>query len=127
MLAYGVQGHGWVVAGSAALVVAVGCGAPSGPVADADRVQRGREVYVFESCGSCHGAERQGGKNAPPLERLDRHWATDELVTYLRGPRAYPKDRRLRTLAARYPQEMAGLPGAGEERLRDLVAYLLSR
>lgn len=116
-----------MVAGSAALVVAVGCGAPSGPVADADRVQRGREVYVFESCGSCHGAERQGGKNAPPLERLDRHWATDELVTYLRGPRAYPKDRRLRTLAARYPQEMAGLPGAGEERLRDLVAYLLSR
>ncbi len=90
-------------------------------------MQRGREIYVFEACASCHGANGQGTKKAPTLERLRRHWSAEELGTYLRNPHGYAKDRRLRGLKEKYPEEMAGLPSAGEERLRDLVAFLLSR
>jgi cytochrome c2 len=83
-------------------------------------------VYSFEGCASCHGGERQGTRSAPPLARLRRHWSADELTRYLRHPGAYPKDRRLRRVADRFPAEMAGLPAADPGRLRDLVAYLLS-
>jgi cytochrome c2 len=92
----------------------------------AERVRRGREVYVFESCGGCHGSRRQGSGKAPPLDALRRHWSADELALYLRAPRQYPQDSRLRQLARRYPAEMAGLPAAQPDRLRDLVAFLLS-
>ena len=104
----------------------LGCGQPGSQVEDLERTRRGREVYAFEGCGSCHGGERQGTRSAPPLTTLRRHWSADELGRYLRQPGAYPKDGRLRRIAKRFPAEMAGIPAASPERLRDLVAFLLS-
>lgn len=118
--------QGAVLAALAAAVT-VGCGGPELTPEQAARVGRGREVYAFESCAGCHGAERQGGKSAPPLVKVYRHWRADDLVAYLKNPRGYPKDRRLEKLAKSYPQEMAGLPAASDERLADLAAFLLSR
>jgi cytochrome c2 len=116
------------VAGLGVLAAAlVACGARSNAPADPASVERGRDIYLFESCASCHGTERQGTRSAPELTRLYRHWTDRELAAYLRSPRTYPKDRRLAAIAERFPAEMAGLPAAGEERLRDLIAYLLSR
>lgn len=89
-------------------------------------MRRGRDVYTFEGCGSCHGGQRQGSAKAPSLAALRRHWSAGELARYLRQPAAFPHDRRLRGLADQYPAEMAGLPAVQAERLRDLVAYLLS-
>jgi len=117
-----------VVTGFAALVLTVvACGPPAGTTADAASVRRGGEIYVFEGCGSCHGADCRGSKSAPTLERLHRHWSAGELAAYLHAPRGYPKDRRLRTVSERFPAEMAGLPAASAERVHDLVAFLLSR
>ena len=89
-------------------------------------MHRGRDVYAFEGCASCHGGQRQGSAKAPSLAALRRHWSADELARYLRQPAAYPHDRRLRRLADQYPAEMAGLPAVQPERVRDLVAYVLS-
>jgi len=108
----------------AALLAACGGGAAR---PDAERARRGREVYAFEGCASCHGREREGTKSAPPLAGLRRHWSADELARYLRHPASYPADGRLRRLAERYPAGMAGLPAADPERLRDLVSFLLAR
>ena len=108
-------------------VVLAACGGGGEPAVEAERARRGREVYAFEGCGSCHGQQRQGTKSAPPLAGLRRHWTADELVRYLRQPGAYPKDTRLRRVAERFPAEMAGMPAADPDRVRDLVAFLLSR
>jgi cytochrome c2 len=92
----------------------------------AESVRRGREVYVFESCGGCHGSQRQGSEKAPPLAALRRHWSAEELALYLRQPGQFAQDRRLQRLARRYPAGMAGLPAAHPDRLHDLVVFLLS-
>jgi len=117
------------VAGAAVpfLLVALTCAVndPSGE--SARRAARGREVYLSEGCVSCHGRDRQGTRTAPPLTRLRRHWRAEQLVRYLRSPATYPADSRLQRLSERYPGGMAGLPLGGEEAVRDLVAFLLSR
>jgi cytochrome c2 len=118
--------HGSAAVGALALALAAACGSPTATPEDAARVRRGRDVYVFEGCGNCHGADRRGSRTAPTLEGVQRHWSAEELLRYLRAPRAYPADRRLRSLSARFRAEMAGLPAADQERVRDLVAFLLS-
>jgi cytochrome c2 len=115
-----------LVLGTAAVLAALACGRSGVPPGEAERVRRGREVYSFEGCTSCHGRERQGTRSAPALAALRRHWSADELTRYLRHPGAYPKDRRMQRIAERFPAEMAGLPATDPGRLRDLVAYLLS-
>jgi cytochrome c553 len=114
------------VLGAAFALLVLACGSAGVPAEEAERVRRGRDVYSFEGCTSCHGRERQGTRSAPALAALRRHWSAAELTRYLRHPGAYPRDRRLQRLAERFPAEMAGLPAAEAERLRDLVAYLLS-
>ena len=111
---------------SAVVACLLACGPPGTRVEELERARRGREVYAFEGCASCHGGERQGTRSAPPLTAVRRHWSAEALGRYLRQPGAYPKDRRLRRLAERFPAEMAGIPGANPERLRDLTAFLLS-
>ena len=113
--------------GSALVVLLVACGRGGAPAGEAEGARRGREIYAFEGCGSCHGQQQQGTKNAPPLAGLRKHWTADELARYLRQPGSYPKDGRLRRVAERFPAEMAGLPAAEPGRLHDLVTFLLSR
>ena len=115
-----------LVLGSAAVAWVLACGQTGTQVADSESIRRGREVFAFEGCASCHGGDRQGTRSAPPLTALRRHWSAEPLGRYLRHPGAYPKDSRLRRLAERFPAEMAGMPAASPERLRDLVVFLLS-
>jgi len=110
-----------------AVAISIGCGPAGLTPEEAERVRRGREMYAFEGCASCHGAERRGTKTAPALTSLARHWSADDLARYLRRPDAYPKSARLLRIADRFPAEMAGMPAVAEARLRDLVAFLLSR
>ena len=84
------------------------------------------QLFAAESCGACHGAERQGGASGPALSGLRRHWTEDTLVAFLRNPPAVmATDRRLEKLSRSYPAQMAGLPGASDEKLRALARYLL--
>jgi cytochrome c2 len=109
-----------------ALAIA-GCGGGSGAGTDPARLARGRDVFMFDGCASCHGPDTRGGKSAPPLEKLGRHWSAAELSAYLRSPRTYPKDSRLIGIGKHYPADMAGVPTESEERMGDLIAFLLSR
>jgi cytochrome c2 len=118
--------HAAVVLTLAAAATLAACARSQPSPEQAESIRRGRDVYVFESCGGCHGNRRQGSEKAPPLDALRDHWSADELALYLRQPGQYAQDRRLQRLARRYPAEMAGLPAAHPDRLHDLVAFLLS-
>lgn len=83
-------------------------------------------LFSAESCGACHGAERQGGASGPSLSGLRRRWTEDTLVAFLRNPAATTAtDGRLQGLARKYPAQMVGLPGASDDTLRSLARYLL--
>jgi mono/diheme cytochrome c family protein len=105
----------------------VACGPSDEERARQDEVRRaGAGLFATESCGACHGAERQGSATGPALTGLKRHWTEDTLVAFLHNPAAaVAADRRLEKLARRYPAQMAGLPGASDEKLRALARYLL--
>lgn len=109
-----------------ALAVA-GCGlSPEEEAHRATARRAGAEIYAAESCGACHGAERQGGVSGPPLRRLGRHWDEDGLVGFLRNPSSRTSaDARLKELSRAYSTQMAGLPGASDEKLRALARFLL--
>jgi mono/diheme cytochrome c family protein len=104
--------------------LALSCGSEG---ADPELVSRGRELFSEQGCTACHGRAGEGGRAAPPLAGVHRHWKSEELVQFLAHPRDFrQKNRRLRRLAERYPAEMPSFAAAGEERLRALAAYALS-
>ena len=108
-------------------LILLACGLSEEERAHQDAIRRdGMPLYAAESCGACHGAERQGSATGPALRRLRRYWTEDALVAFLRSPAAaVASDSRLEKLARRYPAQMAGLPGASDEKLRTLARYLL--
>lgn len=108
-------------------LVLLGCSAsPEEESREAEIRRAGAEAYAAESCGACHGADRRGGASGPPLRRLRRHWDEDGLVSFLRNPASRTSvDARLQGLSRSYSAQMAGLPGASEEKLRTLARYLL--
>jgi cytochrome c553 len=108
-------------------VLVVACFSSPEETARQEEIRRdGMQAYAAETCAACHGAERQGGKTGPPLQRLHRHWSEDELVAFLRTPStALANSSRLQELSRQYKVQMAGLPAASEENLRTLARYLL--
>lgn len=114
---------------AAALValVVLGCGeSPEEQRRQADVRRIGSEIYAAESCGACHGADRRGGTSGPPLRKLARHWDEEGLISFLRNPPSRTSsDARLQELSRTYSAQMAGLPGASEDKLRTLARYLL--
>jgi cytochrome c553 len=110
-----------------AAVVIAACFSSPEETARQEEIRRdGMQAYAAETCAACHGAERQGGKTGPPLQRLHRHWSEDELVAFLRTPAsALASSSRLQEVSRQYKVQMAGLPAASEEKLRTLARYLL--
>ncbi|MBI4916555.1 MAG: cytochrome c [Acidobacteria bacterium] len=87
----------------------------------------GARVYRSESCAGCHGEERGGGRLAPPLRSLARHWDEEELVRFLRDPTAFAADDgRIREMAARFPSKMPPAGTSDPEKLRALAHFLLA-
>jgi cytochrome c553 len=113
-----------IIACSALLFVPalVGCGSAG------DDSNPGVAAYRQFGCGSCHGSKGQGLRTAPPLRNLSSRWTEDELVAFLRNPRAVRARRpQLEALAGQYPVDMAGFPNAPEETLRAVARYVLEK
>jgi mono/diheme cytochrome c family protein len=114
---------------SVGLVVVVAAVAACGRsvVVDPATREAGAKVYRSESCAGCHGEERGGGRLAPPLRRLARHWDEEELVRFLRDPTAFAADDgRIREMAARFPSKMPPAGTSDPEKLRALALFLLA-
>ena len=113
----------------AGLLIAAACGLACGRVVVVDAATReaGARVYRSESCAGCHGEERAGGRLAPPLRALARHWDEEELVRFLRDPVAFAHDdSRIRGMAARFPSKMPPAGTSDAQKLRALALFLLA-
>lgn len=119
----GRRGVGIIASSGLLTVLALaGCGAAG------DESNPGRAAYRQFGCGSCHGSDGQGLRTAPPLRDLSARWTEDELVAFLRNPRAVRAQRpQLEALAGQYPVDMAGFPNAPEETLRAVARYVLEK
>lgn len=85
-------------------------------------------AYVALKCASCHGAELEGQRTAPKLTGLADRWSADQLVAYLRDPKAVQAATpRLAYMAERYPIEMPAYHHTDEETLRGLIGWLLAK
>lgn len=88
----------------------------------------GLAAYRQLGCGSCHGNDGQGLRTAPPLRGLSARWTEDELVAFLRNPKAVRAQRpQLEALAGQYPVDMAGFPTAPEDTLRAVARHVLQK
>jgi cytochrome c553 len=86
------------------------------------------EAYVQLKCASCHGAELEGQRTAPALTGLGTRWTEEDLVAYLRDPKAVQAATpRLAYMAERYPIEMPAYPHTDEQVLRGLVGWMLTQ
>jgi mono/diheme cytochrome c family protein len=118
-----------VLARGVGLLVAVAAVVACGRAVAVDPATRaaGARVYRSESCAGCHGEERGGGRLAPPLRGLARHWDEAELVRFLRDPTAFAADDgRIREMAARFPSKMPPAGTSDPEKLRTLALFLLA-
>ena len=74
-----------------------------------------------------HGAELEGQRTAPTLTALRKKWSQDELIGYLRDPRAVQAATpRLAYMAEKYPIEMPAYPHTDEQVLRGLTSWILA-
>jgi mono/diheme cytochrome c family protein len=87
---------------------------------------RGEQLFLQSGCPRCHGPDRQGTKDAPPLQSLRYVWTAEQLVAYLADPPAYiKKDPRLQELAAKYKTPMPSFASLDEPARRELAGWLL--
>jgi hypothetical protein len=85
-------------------------------------------AYVALKCAKCHGAELEGQRTAPKLTGLAKRWDEQQLIDYLRDPRAViAVTPRLAYMAERYPIEMPAYAHTDEQVLRGLTGYLLAK
>jgi len=85
-------------------------------------------LYVELGCAKCHGDARQGLRSGPPLTDLSARWQEDELVAYLKNPKAVmEREPRLAYLAEQYPIAMPAFVSTDEAKLRDVAGFILSR
>lgn len=85
----------------------------------------GRALFHAGFCPQCHGDNRQGTKQGPPLKQLKRYWTEDQLVVYLTDPpTTIATNERLRILTHLYPAIMPTFK-MDEGNRRELAHYLL--
>lgn len=85
-------------------------------------------VYVALKCASCHGADLEGQRTAPTLTGLTKRWSEDDLIGYLRDPRAVQAATpRLAYMAEKYPIEMPAYAHTDEQVLRGLISWILAQ
>jgi len=85
-------------------------------------------AYVALKCAKCHGAELEGQRTAPKLTGLAKRWDEQQLIDYLRDPKAARAAiPRLAYLAEKYPIEMPAYAHTDEQVLRGLTGYLLAK
>lgn len=111
----------------AALVAVPVLAQPSrGKPTPADRAALGAALYGKGLCNVCHGDDRKGNENAPPLLGLKEHWDEERLAAYLKDPaKARANDPRLSNLAERYATMEMPPWEAPESERRALAAWLL--
>jgi cytochrome c553 len=84
--------------------------------------------YSSLGCVGCHGPTGEGGRAAPPLRDLARHWDEERLVAYFGDPdRVKAEDPRLTALSGEYPLRMPAVKTATDDTLRELARELLTR
>ncbi len=85
-------------------------------------------AYVALKCAKCHGAELEGQRTAPKLTGLAKRWEEQQLIDYLRDPRAVQAATpRLAYMAERYPIEMPAYAHTDEQVLGGLIGWLLAK
>ena len=110
------------VAGFAiATVIIAACGASGPPAGTAEA------LYIDLGCATCHGDNREGQRSGPPLIKIGDHWDEDELLEYLRNPKAFVETNpRLSYLDEQYPIAMPAYAETSEEDLRKLADFMLN-
>ena len=85
-------------------------------------------AYVALKCAKCHGADLEGQRTAPKLTGLKKRWSEQDLIAYLRDPKAVQAATpRLAYMAEKYPIEMPAYAHTDEQVLSDLTGYLLAK
>jgi cytochrome c553 len=88
----------------------------------------GSDLYVEYGCGICHGSERQGTDNGPPLIGLQELYTIDSLVQYLKFPvEVGERNKRLTKLREMYePLVMPSYKDLSEDVLKEIATLLLT-
>jgi cytochrome c553 len=122
------MGHGirFVLGAAALAAIPIFAQAPRGKPTPAERAALGAALYEKGLCNVCHGDDRKGNENAPPLLGLRANWDEERLAAYLKDPaKARANDPRVAKLAERYPTIEMPPWEAPESERRGLAAWLL--
>lgn len=99
---------------------------PGGRAAAA--AQAGPALYEKGLCSVCHGDDRKGNENAPPLVNLKAHWDEDALTAYLKDPaKVRANDPRMGKLSETYDSLDMPPWEAPESERRALATWLLQQ
>jgi cytochrome c553 len=125
-----MRGLGIVVIATA-LALTLGCGSDEDEFTQhsVDLTGQPPEVaYVALKCAKCHGAELEGQRTAPKLTGLTKRWSQEDLIGYLRDPKAVQAATpRLAYMAEKFPIEMPAYPHTDEQVLRGLTDWILAQ
>jgi cytochrome c551/c552 len=105
---------------TAALLLMLACAAAGPPPGTPEA------LYVDLGCAKCHGTQREGQRNGPPLTNLTDRWNHESLVEFLQDPQGFI-DRKP-SLAYRFEKYAIAMHAFGttpEPDLHKLAGWLL--
>jgi cbb3-type cytochrome oxidase cytochrome c subunit len=88
----------------------------------------GMDIYTSAGCASCHGKNMEGTKDGPSLAKISERWTKTELVTFLRNPDDFSKDKRILKSKKNFPNSfMPSFNSIDAKKLGRLAELLLSK
>ncbi len=87
----------------------------------------GPMIYEYQNCANCHGEDRRGKTQGPPLTNLAEHWTRANLIQYLADPKSWiDRTPRLRKMRSEYSGEMSSYGNLTYAERKVLAEWLLT-
>ena len=85
------------------------------------------EILISNNkCMDCHGSNLDGSASGPSLTSVGQDWKKEDLLTFLKNPRAFSDDFRVQRHKNKYRMGMTAVDKLNDEELNVLADHLMN-
>jgi len=85
------------------------------------------EILISNNkCMDCHGPNLDGSASGPSLTKVGQDWTKEELLKFLKDPRAFSNDPRVQRHKGKYRMGMVSVDKLNDEELSILANHLMT-
>lgn len=85
------------------------------------------EILISNNkCMDCHGSKLDGSNSGPSLMKVGQNWTKEDLISFLKNPRAFSDDSRIEQYKGKYRKSMPAVDKMNDNDLNILADHLMN-